>query len=72
MNAEIRQVRTAAEQGLLDAFGAVKDKLPGNGKVAAARAAAFRRFEAQGLPHRRVEEWKYTDLRALIDRKSVV
>jgi Fe-S cluster assembly protein SufD len=66
MNAEIRQMRTAAEQGLLDAFGAVKDKLPGNGKVAAARAAAFRRFEAQGLPHRRVEEWKYTDLRALM------
>ena len=25
-----------------------------------------RRFDALGLPHRRVEEWKYTDLRALI------
>ena len=24
------------------------------------------RFDAQGLPHRRVEEWKYTDLRALM------
>jgi Fe-S cluster assembly protein SufD len=66
MNAEIRQIRTAAEQGLLDAFGAAKDKLPGNGAVAAARTAAFHRFEAQGLPHRRVEEWKYTDLRALM------
>jgi Fe-S cluster assembly protein SufD len=66
MNAEIRQMRTAAEQGLLDAFGAAKDKLPGNGEVAAARTAAFHRFEAQGLPHRRVEEWKYTDLRALM------
>jgi Fe-S cluster assembly protein SufD len=66
MSAEIRQIRTAAEQGLLDAFGAVKDKLPGGGKVAAARSAAFRQFEAQGLPHRRVEEWKYTDLRALM------
>ena len=30
------------------------------------RAQAFRRFAAEGLPHRRVEEWKYTDLRALM------
>jgi Fe-S cluster assembly protein SufD len=66
MNAEIRQIRTAAEQGLLDAFGAAKQNLPGNDAVAAARAEAFRRFETQGLPHRRVEEWKYTDLRALM------
>src|SRR5262249_53776464 len=27
---------------------------------------AFRRFAAEGLPHRRVEDWKYTDLRALM------
>ena len=25
-----------------------------------------RRFAARGLPHRRIEEWKYTDLRALL------
>ena len=31
MNAEIRQIRTAAEQGLADAFGTVKAKLPGTG-----------------------------------------
>ena len=30
------------------------------------REAAFERFAATGLPHRRVEEWKYTDLRALM------
>jgi len=30
------------------------------------RAAAFERFASVGLPHRRVEEWKYTDLRALM------
>ena len=30
------------------------------------RKAAFRHFDAQGLPHRRIEEWKYTDLRALM------
>jgi Fe-S cluster assembly protein SufD len=41
-------------------------RLPGTGKVAEARAQAFAAFERQGLPHRRVEEWKYTDLRAMM------
>ena len=63
MNAEIRQIRTAAEQALLDAFAAHKDKLSG---AAGERADAFRMFEEAGLPHRRIEEWKYTDLRALM------
>lgn len=66
MNAEIRQIRTAAEQGLLDTFAASKAKLPGAGPVAALRDAAFKVFEQQGLPHRRIEEWKYTDLRAVM------
>src|SRR5687767_5073147 len=66
MNAEIRQIKTAAEQGLADAFAGVKGKLPGTGAVAQMREVAFKQFEARGLPHRRVEEWKYTDLRALM------
>jgi Fe-S cluster assembly protein SufD len=44
----------------------VKRALPGAGAVAALRENAFQRFETEGLPHRRVEEWKYTDLRALM------
>ncbi len=64
MNAEIRHIKTAAEQGLADAFARAKEKLPGAGAVAALRARAFSDFDARGLPHRRVEEWKYTDLRA--------
>jgi Fe-S cluster assembly protein SufD len=63
MNAEIRHIRTAAEQGLLDAFAAHRETLP---SIAGERADAFRMFEEAGLPHRRVEEWKYTDLRALM------
>src|SRR5262249_30272349 len=63
MNADVRQIRTAAEQTLLDSFAASKAKLPGAGDVAALREAAFKVFEQQGLPHRRIEEWKYTDLR---------
>jgi Fe-S cluster assembly protein SufD len=60
MNAEIKPIRTAAETALVDAFAAFKAKTSG-GKL---REDAFRRFEAAGLPTRRVEEWKYTDLRA--------
>ncbi len=65
MNAEVRPIRTAAEQALAEAFAARKARLAGDA-MAGEREAAFRRFEAQGLPHRRVEEWKYTDLRALM------
>jgi Fe-S cluster assembly protein SufD len=65
MTAEITPIKTAAESGLAEAFVALRGRLP-NGAIAARREAAFGRFEAQGLPHRRVEEWKYTDLRALM------
>ena len=66
MNAEVRSVKTHAEQALSEAYQASKAKLPGDRKVVALREAAAARFEAIGLPNRRVEEWKYTDLRALI------
>jgi Fe-S cluster assembly protein SufD len=66
MNAELRSVKTPAEKTLADAYVATKGKLPGDRKVAALRDAAAARFDALGLPHRRVEEWKYTDLRALL------
>jgi S-sulfo-L-cysteine synthase (O-acetyl-L-serine-dependent) len=44
---------------------AARGRLPGAGPVADARAKAFDAYERTGLPHRRIEEWKYTDLRAL-------
>ena len=66
MNAEIRQMKSAAELALAQSYAAAKPKLPGDGKVVALRDAAFRRFDTHGLPNRRVEEWKYTDLRALM------
>lgn len=66
MNAEIRAIKTAAEQGLATAFASARATLPGQGAVAVLREDAFKRFEVGGLPHRRVEEWKYTDLRALM------
>jgi Fe-S cluster assembly protein SufD len=63
MNAEVRQMKTAAELGLAETF-ASRPKLPGEAEVERMREVAFRDFEARGLPHRRIEEWKYTDLRA--------
>ncbi len=47
-------------------FAAAQSRLPGTGRVADLRRDAFAAFERAGLPHRRVEEWKYTDLRALM------
>ena len=66
MNAEIRPVKTAAEIGLSDLFAAAHQGLPGGSDVRALRRDAFDRFVAQGLPHSRVEAWKYTDLRRLV------
>ncbi|WP_137042957.1 Fe-S cluster assembly protein SufD [Pseudolabrys sp. FHR47] len=63
MNAEPRPLKTTTERALAEAYIAAKAVLPGDGNVAAQRAAAFDRFAASGLPHRRVERWKYTDLR---------
>lgn len=63
MNADIRPIRTPAEQ----AFIAALDGLPASGdRLADLRLAAARSFAEHGLPHRRVEEWKYTDLRTLM------
>ena len=64
--ADVTPIKTPAEQALSAAFTAARGSLPGKGPVAKLREAAFERFDAAGLPHRRVEEWKYTDLRALM------
>jgi Fe-S cluster assembly protein SufD len=66
MNVEIRPIKTAAESALAESFAAAKGALPGGRAVAALREEAFGRFERLGLPSRRVEDWKYTDLRAAL------
>ncbi len=64
--ADVKVMKTAAETALARAYADARDRLPGDAAVAAQRAAAFELFTREGLPHRRVEEWKYTDLRALM------
>jgi Fe-S cluster assembly protein SufD len=49
-----------------EAFDSVRGRLPGTAKVIDARRQAFEAYERAGLPHRRIEDWKYTDLRALM------
>ncbi len=62
----IPTIKTAAETALTQTFAQARGRLPGDKAVAAQREAAFDVFAKSGLPHRRVEEWKYTDLRALM------
>ena len=67
MNAELNVIRTAAETGAdRSASRPSRHALPGGADVARLRDAAFDLLARRGLPHRRVEEWKYTDLRALM------
>jgi Fe-S cluster assembly protein SufD len=66
MNAVIRPVRTKAELGLADVYTTSRQSLPGGTDIAASRTAAFNQFVLAGLPHSRLEAWKYTDLRRLM------
>jgi Fe-S cluster assembly protein SufD len=59
-------VKNETGSALSDSFAIARDRLPGTGKVAVAREAAFAAYAQAGLPHRRIEDWKYTDLRALM------
>jgi Fe-S cluster assembly protein SufD len=58
------RTRTKAELGLAEIYQTAQRLLPGGEEISAVRTEAFRRFNAIGLPHRRIEAWKYTDLRA--------
>jgi Fe-S cluster assembly protein SufD len=58
--------KTETGRALSDIFAIARDRLPGTGKVADARRQAFEAYERAGLPHRRIEDWKYTDLRMLM------
>jgi Fe-S cluster assembly protein SufD len=64
MNVAVAKTETG--RALSDAFAVARDRLPGAGKVADARQQAFEAYQRAGLPHRRIEDWKYTDLRTLM------
>ncbi|MET1415533.1 Fe-S cluster assembly protein SufD [Roseibium sp. HPY-6] len=66
MNASMPIRHTQAESDLFDRYDKAKSSLAGSVAVAALREAAVDQIRDQGLPHRRVEEYKYTDLRAFL------
>ena len=66
MELPVKQFQTRAEQAFVDLFNAAEQALPGAGNpwIADLRAKAIDAYGMLGLPHRRVEAWKYTDLRS--------
>jgi Fe-S cluster assembly protein SufD len=66
MNVALVRTEAKTDTALSDAFAVARDRLPGTGKIAEARQQAFEAYERAGLPHRRIEDWKYTDLRVLM------
>ena len=58
--------KTGNGRAVSDLFASAEGRLPGSPDVIAVRREAFETYERLGLPHRRIEEWKYTDLRALV------
>ncbi len=59
-------IRPDASRPDSDIFAAARAQLPGTSAVDELRAADFDAFSRLGLPNRRIEQWKYTDLRGLI------
>jgi Fe-S cluster assembly protein SufD len=57
-----------------DDFAAHGASLPGAGVpwLDARRAEAIKTFRAKGVPHRRVEEWKYSDLKSALEAANDV
>jgi FeS assembly protein SufD len=66
MDLPVQQFRTKAEQELFDLFEGAERALPGarDPFVSGLRRNAIKAYGRLGLPHRRIEAWKYTDLRA--------
>ncbi len=56
-------MKTKAEKAFAEHFESVADSLPSEAGKLADRRSAMARFDQLGLPHRRIEAWKYTDLR---------
>ena len=63
---DIKVERSAAEAAYLEAFG---EALPTPAWLAPVREAAQAQFSEAGLPHRRLEAWRWTDLRTIVDRE---
>ncbi|MFM9864524.1 MAG: Fe-S cluster assembly protein SufD [Micropepsaceae bacterium] len=57
------KAEASPESALVALFAKVRGSLPGASWLQPLRAEALNRVTRDGLPHRRVEAWKYTDLK---------
>jgi Fe-S cluster assembly protein SufD len=62
----VQVLKTKAETALGEQFAEAETTLPGGEWLRELRLKAIGAFATLGLPHRRVEEWKYSDLRAVL------
>jgi Fe-S cluster assembly protein SufD len=56
------------ETGLVTGHAAARDSLPGVSWLGDARDTAIKAFAEDGLPHRRVEDYRYFDLRQMLGK----
>jgi Fe-S cluster assembly protein SufD len=64
---------TEAAKAFIETFERERKTLPGAGLawLDARRAVALETFAEAGLPHRRLEDWRYTDLARALDKASL-
>jgi len=60
--------KSAAETSLIEAYEKTHTELPGSGApwLVELRKESAAQFAGTGLPNKRVEEWKYTDLKSIL------
>lgn len=61
-----QQVTAPSNEALTALIAAQASKLPGDDSFSGLRSGAREHFAKTGLPHRRIEEWKYSDLRRVM------
>ncbi|MCP8893531.1 Fe-S cluster assembly protein SufD [Shinella daejeonensis] len=66
MNMQTGMKLSVAEMALCEAYDHAVGELPGDAAVLTARDGLISEFKAGGLPTRRIEDWHYTDLKALL------
>lgn len=62
--------KSKAEVALSVLVDAQAQRLPGGMAIAKLRTEAARQFASRGLPHRRIEEWKFSDVRGLLKNEA--
>lgn len=65
---------TDAARDFIEAYERERAALPGAGLawLAARRAEALKAFAEAGLPHRRLEDWRYTDLARALEKATLL